>query len=226
VVQKRTLEWEGGNPGTGEGSDWSHFIRRKGEGDGALNIGMTNEIARTGKQSIYFDFADITGKRFVARLMTQFITVKPGHPYKVGMWGRMDKERPLTLDQRRPFVRMEFEYYKEDEETQVGETDTRTMQIPGSPKRLLFNSSQWTQAYGVVRAPAGAALMKVSYEFNVRNEPGRTDGIIFFDDAFVEELQLDHPIETTSEIVVKTDPVGPEPAAVKEDPAKAPLPNQ
>jgi len=166
VVQKRTVDTQGGNPSSIEESDWGHFIRRKGEGEGALNIGTTNEIARTGKQSIYLDFAEITGKRFTAALMTRLVPVKAKQVYKVGMWGRMDKERPLTLDQRRPYLRMEFEFYQQDEETQVGDTDHRVMQIPGSLKRTLFTSTKWNQAYGIARAPEGAALMKVSYLFN------------------------------------------------------------
>jgi hypothetical protein len=200
VVSKRTAEIEGGNPAGLETSDWSHFFRRKGEGEGALTIGTTNEIARTGKQSMFLDFGAVTGKRFSASLMTRLIPVKPKHPYKVGMWGRTDRERPLTLDQRRPYLRVEFEFYKEDEETQVGDGDYRVLRIPGSIKRLLFTSSQWNQAYGIARAPTGAALMKVSFVFNIPNAPGKTDGTIFFDDASVEELPLDFPIQASDEI--------------------------
>jgi hypothetical protein len=225
VVQKRTVEMEGGNPARVEATDWGHFIRRKGQGAGALNIGMTNEIARTGKQSIYLDFAEITGKRFTATLMTQLVPVKGQHPYKVGMWGRMDKERPLTLDQRRPYLRMEFEFYQADEETQVGEGEYRVMRLPGSLKKLLFTSSRWTQAYGIARAPAGAALMKVSYVFNVPNDAGKTDGVLFFDDAFIEELPADFPIEASDEIVVETDDDDEAAAgAAEEDTVKPPVP--
>ena len=225
VVQKRTTDIEGGNPAAIEASDWGHFFRRKGQGEGALNVGLTNEIARTGKQSIFLDFAGITGKRFTATLMTQLIPVKPQQPYKAGMWGRLDKERPLTLDQRRPYLRMEFEFYKADEETQVGDTEYRVMQIPGSLKKLLFTSSQWNQAYGIVRAPAEAALMKVSYVFNVRNDPGRTDGIIFFDDASVQELPADFPIEASDEIVPEDDGESQAADAEAEDDAvKSPVP--
>jgi hypothetical protein len=223
VVAKRTGVTEGGNPTTVEASDWGHFVRRKGKGEGALNVGMTNEIARTGKQSIYLDFAAIAGERFTATLMTQLVPVKPGLPYKVGMWGRMDKERPLTLDQRRPYLRMEFEFYKQDEETQVGDTEFRVMRIPGSLKKLLFTSSRWSEAYGVVRAPAGAALMKVSYVFNIPNDPGKTDGTLFFDDAFLEELPADFPIEASNEIVVETDDDD-EKETTGEDPLKSAVP--
>jgi hypothetical protein len=226
VVEKRTLEWEGGNPKNTETSSWSHFLRRPGQGEGALNIGMTNEIARTGKQSIYLDFAGITGtgKTFKANLMTQLLPVQPKKPYRVGMWGRMDKERPLTLDQRRPFLRMQFEFYKEDEETSVGETEYRVMRIPGSLKRLLFTSSQWSRAYGIVRAPSGAALMKVSYEFEVPNEDGKTDGTLFFDDAFAEEIPWDFPIDASDDVIVESNDADPTAADEEEDPAKAGAP--
>jgi hypothetical protein len=222
-VNKRTPDTEGGQPAGIDASDWSHFFRRKGQGDGALTIGATNEIARTGKQSIFLDFAGITGKRFSASLMTRLIPVKAKMPYKVGMWGRTDKERPLSLDQRRPYLRIEFEFYKEDEETQVGDTDYRVMRIPGSLKRLLFSSSKWTQAYGVARAPEGAALMKVSFVFNIPNDPGKTDGIIFFDDASVEELPADFPIQASDEIVAEDD-AGTAPAAAEGESPKPSAP--
>jgi hypothetical protein len=237
AVQKRTLETEGGNPAGHEESDWAHFIRRKGQGEGALSIGATNEIARTGKQSIFVDFAAITGKRFTASLMTRLIPVKPKHPYKVGMWGRTDKERPLTLDQRRPYLRMEFEFYQEDEETQVGDSDFRVIRIPGSLKRLLFTSSEWNEAYGIARAPEGAAVMKVSFVFNIPNSPGRTDGTIFFDDASVMELPLDFPIQASDEISDEPDdaedlgataeqPVGTPPPAGQPGATPPPVPLQ
>ena len=218
MVEKRKAVTEGGNPARIEATDWGHIIRRNGKGEGALNIGLTNEIARTGKQSIYFDFAAIAGKGFTGTLMTELVPVKQQLPYRIGMWGRLDKDRPLTLDQRRPYLRMEFEFYKEDEETQVGDTEFRVMRLPGSLKKLLFTSSNWSRAYGVVRAPAGAALMKVSYVFNIPNDPGKADGILFFDDAFVEELPEDFPIEASDEIVVETD--DDEKEATEDEPAE------
>ena len=135
-------------------------------------------------------------------LMTRLIPVRPDQVYKVGMWGRLDKERPLTLDQRRPYMRMEFEFYQDDEETQVGDTDDRVVRIPGGPKRILFSSMKWNQAYGVVRAPKNAALMKVSFVFNVPGEAGKTDGLVYFDDASVEQLPSDFPVQASDDITV------------------------
>ena len=203
VVTKRTSNMDGGSPAAIPESDWAHLSRAKGEGDGALNLGLTNEIARTGKQSLYVDFAGISGKRFTGALMTRLIPVQPGQVYKVGMWGRMNKERPLTLDQRRPYMRMEFEFYQADEETQVGDTDDRVVRIPGSAKRILFSSMRWSEAYGVARAPKNAALMKVAFVFNVPSEPGTTDGMLYFDDASVEQLPSEFPIQASDEITVE-----------------------
>jgi hypothetical protein len=225
---------EGGNPATTAETDWGHLTRGKGQGEGKLLVGLTNEIARTGKQSFYVDFAAITGKQFSGALMTQMIPVKPGQVYKVGMWGRTDKERPLTLDQRRPYLRMEFEYYQPDEETQVGDTDHRVTRLPGSAKRLLFTSSRWSEAYGVVRTPKEAALMKVTFVFNVPNGPGKTDGVLFFDDAFVQELPATFPVDASDEIVVaeegqdepEPDAANSAPAGTGEAPAKPAAPAQ
>ena len=194
---------EGGNPAANAESDWAHLSRGNGKGEGALKVGLTNEMARTGKQAMYVDFEGIAGKGFGGALLTRLVPVRAGQVYKVSMWGRMDKERPLTLDERRPYMRMEFEFYREDEETQVGDTDDRVVRIPGGRKRLLFSSTKWSQAYGVARAPKDAALMKVSFVFNVPNEPGTTDGLIFFDDASVEQLPSDFPIQATDEITVE-----------------------
>ena len=101
------------------------------------------------------------------------------------------------------------------------------MQIPGAPKRLLFTSTAWNQAYGIVRAPLGAELMKVTYSFNVRNTPGKTDGLIFFDDGFVEQLPADFPVQAMSDIAAEPDDddgsaVTTEPAPTDASRAKAP----
>jgi hypothetical protein len=225
VVTKRTSNLDGGNPASLTETDWGHLSSGKGVGEGALHMGLTNEIARTGKQSFYVDFAAITGKRFSGALMTQLVPVKPEQVYKVGMWGRTDKDRPLTLDQRRPYMQMEFEYYDQDEENQVASTESRVIRIPGSPKRLLFTSSKWNQAYGIVRTPKGAALMKVSFVFNVPNDPGKTDGVLFFDDAFVQELPPTFPVESADEIVVaEGEQDEDEPNAAKPAPAAGEVP--
>jgi hypothetical protein len=224
-VSKRTIEIEGGNPAaTDQPTSWSRFILRSGSKDGRMTIGLTDEISRSGLQSLFIDFDHLKGERWSAVLMTTLLPVRPARPYKVSMWARVDRKRPLTLDQRRPQLQIAFEFYQEDEETQVGDTEYRTIRIPGSRGKLVFSSLRWTQAYGIVRAPLGASLMKVTYVWNLPREDGEADGAIYFDDASIEELPLNFPISTPTEILVDESPADPEPdpesAASPEPPVK------
>ncbi len=228
-VEKRMTEMEGGNPClTDQPTDWAHFILRAGKKEGSLAMGMTDEIARTGKQSIYFDFDKLKARGWTAMLMTSLIPAKALQPYKISLWGRLDRKRPITLDQRRPYLRFNVEFYKADEETQVGETEYRTVRIPGSLGKLLFTSAKWSQAYGIVRAPEGAELMKITIACEAPSGESDTDGTIFFDDATIEELPDDFPIAPSNEIIIEDETSeAPEPLEPTEvEPAPVPTPEK
>ena len=166
-----------------EATSWAHFL--SGDETGAVTVGLTNELARTGKQSIYIDFKK-AGKMPDALLMTELLPIKASEAYRISLWGRLDSKRPLTLIKSRPLLRVEVEFFEADLDTQIGDTVYRTQQIPGSPRRILFETERWNEYYTEVKSPEGAAFMKVSFLWQATGVDGEADGLIFFDDAFVD----------------------------------------
>ncbi len=189
AVQARTDARQGGSPSrTEEGKTiWTHLMapmRARDLPGGELVVGMTNEYAHSGKQSIFVDFQKVTAQRS-GFLMTDLIPVTPGHRYRIALWGRIDAKRPLTLDQRRPMMKLEFDYFTADTENQTGPSDYGTQMLPGRLDRMIFVSGKWSEYFRIVRTPADAAFMKVTFRWETPKEAGETDGAIYFDDVTV-----------------------------------------
>lgn len=189
AISARTAVSDGGHPRLAEEgtTSWTHFhapLLPNDKPGGNIVVGITNQFARTGKQSIFVDFQQVGPVRR-SLLMTDLLPVKSGHLYRVALWGRIDPKRPLTLDQRRPMMKLEFEYFKADPEEQCEHIDHGTQMIPGRLDRLMFLSTKWTEYFRVVRTPEDAAFMKVTFRWETERAPGTTDGIIYFDDASI-----------------------------------------
>jgi hypothetical protein len=191
-VEGRKANLEGGNPALApqDASLWRHFqvLGKAPESEGAIHIGLTNEIARTGRQSLFVDFSKYKSTKRRAQLLSDVFEVDPARDYIISIWGRTDPKRPLTLDQRRPYMQLEIEFFMIDPGYQSGELQHRTQMIPGSPGKLLFTSNQWNRYEARVRSPRDAAFMKITFRWETGREAGETDGVIYFDDA---EVTLD-----------------------------------
>ena len=193
-ITARTPEPKGANPAqAGEGETvWTQFqsfgIPKDLEGDGQLVVGMTNELFRSGQQALYVDFQKLKTKARRAFLMSDLVPVQGGNTYRISMWGRIDKKRPLTLDQRRPFLQLEVTFFQADGETQTGEAQVRTQMIPGKLDRLVFVPLKWSEFFATVRTPDDAALMQVTFRWETTRANGVTDGMIYFDDAAIARV--------------------------------------
>ena len=173
----------GSNPAVVEsGTSWSHFQTM--DRTGKVTVGMTDEIAHTGKQSIYVQF-DQAAKTKAAMLMSDLIPIKADEVYRVSIWGRVDRKRPLTLDQGRPYMTIDVEFYPADQASLIGEVEHRTQMIPGMGERILFTSAKWSEYFAEFRAPAGAEFMKITFNWFSPKREEPANGIIFFDDASI-----------------------------------------
>ncbi|MEA3209380.1 MAG: hypothetical protein QOE70_2437 [Chthoniobacter sp.] len=184
-VEGRVDGRKGVSPGLVEETTWARFQSR--DATGKVSVGMTDELARTGKQSIYVQF-DGAEKTKGAILLSQLISIKGGTTYRVSLWGRVDRKRPLTLDQGRPYMVLEVEFYPDDEVSRVGDPVIRTQMIPGMAERLLFLSNKWSEYFAEFRAPSEAKFIKITFNWEAPKREGPADGIIFFDDAAVEAV--------------------------------------
>jgi hypothetical protein len=187
-----TRSQDGGDPAKGEGgTSWLHFNSgEEGEG-GKIVVGITDQIAHTGKQSLFIDFPKLTEQGQRSELATKLIAIKPGQTYRISSWGRIDSKRPLSLDERRPHVWLNAEYFQADGKTPVGELFTGVQLIPGNivpgkKPELTYVSSKWTESAAEVTPPEGAAFMQVTWSWVIGKDVGETDGVIYWDDAAVE----------------------------------------
>ena len=157
-----------------------------GEG-GKLVMGLTNEIFRTGRQCVFVEFEKLTRPLAVAQLASDFVSIKPGEMYRIGVWGRIDKEQPIALDQRVPHLKLRVDWFLADREEQTGEVEYRVQPIPGSANRPpMFVAGKWSEYFANLKAPAEAAFVRVTWTFESGPNEGETNGIIYFDDAGIE----------------------------------------
>jgi len=183
-VKGMTDARKGGTMAAAEGKNtWTHL--QSLDQSGKIAVGITNEIARTGEQSIYVRF-DQAEKVKPAFLMSDLVPVQQWESYRVSLWGRIDRKKPLTLDQGRPYLQADVEFYGTDQASRIGDIDVRTQMIPGSPKRLLFVTHRWAEYYATFKAPEGASFMKVTFWWYPPKGEGAAKGLIYFDDASIE----------------------------------------
>ena len=207
----------GGNPVLFTESSWARLTAKEGGDGGRLIVGLTTEIAHGGKQALFVDFQQLTAPSQIASLMTKLVAIKPSQSYRVGIWGRMDRKRPLALDERTPFMQVDIEFVEADQETIAGEGAHAILVIPaatvpGETPSLLFVARRWNKAEATVQTPPNAAFMRVTWSWATAASEGETDGTIYWDDATIEEGTSD---------AANSPPAGPaSPGGTPAEPAK------
>jgi hypothetical protein len=167
-------------------AEWIAFTDKPDSEGGRLVVGVTNEIARTGRQSIFVQFDKLTKPQTSAVLASDFIPILPEKPYHFGIWGRMDRKLPISLDQRVPYLKLRVDWFKADKEEQTGDVVWRVQPIPGSPNlKPLFTAGKWSEFYTDVKSPEDAAYVRITWYWDTTPKEGMTDGIIYFDDAII-----------------------------------------
>jgi hypothetical protein len=216
-IEGRVPARQGGNPALAKtDTTWAHFQTM--DKTGKIKAGMTTEVSHTGKQSIFVEFEKSTMEQG-AFLMSDLIPIKAEEAYRVSLWGRLDRKKPLTLDQGRPYMQVEVDFLLLDQATPAGDPDVRTQMIPGSPKRLMFVPGKWTEYAANFKSPAGAEFMKVTFRWESPKTDEPAAGTIYFDDIVVDgqpgtAIPSQDPPEPDPEEPPGQTPAGAPPAAV------------
>ena len=187
-VKARTPIETGGTPMLAGGSDWALFLHPPVGEQGLLTAGITQELAHTGKQSIYIEFNKFTAEQQGVMLESKLVSILPAKPYHVAIWGRMPRKSPLTIDQRLVYLKLFVEFFQADRETQTGNpaAGVRIQPIPGSLNLPpFFTTARWSEYFADNDSPADAAFMKVTWKWETPPSAGVTSGVIFFDDATI-----------------------------------------
>ena len=221
-MQGRSPRAAGGNPVMPVGRrEWIYFTHTPAGPGGKLTAGLTNEIAHSGKQSLYVEFDKVTAANARMELSSDLISILPGKPYHIGIWGRIDKKNPLALDQRLPMLRLEVDFFQADKETQADESTIRVQPIPGSLNRpSLFSSAKWAEYYADLTSPADATYVKITWTVVTPPAAGEINGVIFLDDASL----MGEPGKTPDELADETPGPGTAPADAAPPTAETPAP--
>lgn len=195
-VTKRKTRAEGGDlTKSAMNADWLMFRDKSDAEGGKLILGLTNEISRSGRQSMFVHFDKVTKQGATSVIASDLLPILPNETYRVGIWGRVDKKEPVALDTRIPYLRLRVDFFKNtiDEETQeptveqTGEPEFRTQTLPGSrTRRPLFTTTQWNQFWANMKSPEDAAFLKLTWTFETPRTEGETNGIMYFDDMTIE----------------------------------------
>lgn len=217
AVTGRVPERDGGSTlRAAQKGSWKTFAADPSTDGGQLIMGLTNEVAHSGKQSLFVDFNKVTASEREAVLGTELIPVKADRTYRVSSWARIDRKRPLALDERRPFLVLELHFFESDQKTEVGEPIQGPQIIPGiivpgGPHQLIFVSGKWSESYARVTTPEKAAFLQVTWTWMTPKEEGETDGVLYWDDASLEE-EPDQPAPSPAAVAPPVPNATPSPA--------------
>jgi hypothetical protein len=183
-VKGRTPWDKGGNPAPRSLGEWKSFQPNSAvRNEGVMQAGLTDEIARSGKQALFVAFNKTKSVLGRYDLTSSLIRVRPNFTYRVSIWGRMDKPNPITIDQRIPAMRLQVDFFQADRQTQAGESVIKAQTLPGVLNRgFVFTPDRWTEFMADVESPEDAAFIRITWTWNTPTDEGTTDGTIYFDD--------------------------------------------
>ena len=214
----RTPKEKGGDPSVIKPGLFATFSHIQPGKNGAFSAGLTNEVARSGTQSLYIEVDKFSTNYDGAGIATNPIPVVPERFYKISLWGRMDSKKPFVFENRPVYLKLRVDFFAPDKETQTGDSVFLVQPIPNTPNRdAYFNDKTWTSFGTEIATPADAGFVTVSWRWETGSEPGETSGVIFFDDfaitgempeqSLLQSIQVDPelapeaaaPAETASE---------------------------
>lgn len=168
---------QGGDPTNGgAGPGWTAL---NGKGRDGVEAGLTDSIAHAGKQAFYVAFNNAS-KPFIGTVLTAApVPVSPGTSYTVSVWGRLDSANPVSG----PAVAKAEVAFLEADGVSVIETRYIGKSLSWDAGKPFFDSADWQQLTGSVRAPENAASVRVRWVFQKEtNDDSPVSGIAYFDD--------------------------------------------
>jgi hypothetical protein len=202
LVHGRTLSTDGGNPAAGgKGRQWVSFRFQTSGKNGNITGGLTNEVARTGTQSLFIRFDHVDAPYQSAILVSNFIPVVSGSDYIVGIWGRTDAGELIDAEGRSAYLKLEVDYYAQDGNESVPETYYSVQPIPGvKGRKPYFTPDKWSRFAVKLITPPGAIFAQITWRWETGSDPGEINGIMYFDDAMMQGPPAANPDMTPAPV--------------------------
>jgi hypothetical protein len=176
-VTGKQSQVEGGDPTNGgAGPGWKAL---SGKGRDGVEAGLTDALAHGGKQALYVTFTNATKPYIGAVLTAEPVPVTPGNTYTVSAWGRLDAANPVS---GQAVAKAEVVFLEADG---VSVSETRYVGKPLSMDsgKPFFDTGDWQELTGNVRAPENAASVRVRWVFQKEtNDDLPVSGTAYFDD--------------------------------------------
>lgn len=184
LVSGRTPMGKGGDPSNGgRGPEWVGFKIESTGTNGMVSGGLTNEISRSGKQSLFINFENVSAPYEAVSLTSRFIPVVSGTQYTVGIWGRTDAKDLINADGRSAYLKLEVDFFANDASTSVGDPVYSVQPLPGGKGRKpFFSPDKWTQFFFHLMSPPEAAYAQITWRWETGSNDGSINGIMYFDD--------------------------------------------
>jgi hypothetical protein len=186
VVKGRTLLEQGGDPSVGPNPPWIQFKVENSGTTGMITGGLTNEVARTGTQSLFIHFDHVDQAYQSATLISNFVPIVSGSQYEVGIWGRTDATDLIDSEGRSAYLKLEVDFFAKDAFQSVGEPFLRVQPLPGSKDHdPFFKPDSWNLFIVKMTAPAGAVFAQITWRWETGGDPGEINGMMYFDDSVI-----------------------------------------
>ena len=168
---------------------WQRFDDQPNIGaeGGSVVAGLTNEVARTGTQSLFIEASKLSAPYIGAFFSTRPIPVEGGKYYKMTLWGRNDAKKPLISAAAQLFLKTQIEFFTDEGQTETGDNQYMLQPLPGGkghPPSIV--PTAWNPVGVRFAAPEKAKFMVVSFRCDSSAERGAITGAIYFDDFTVE----------------------------------------
>ena len=167
---------------------WSRFEDQPNIGaeGGSVVAGLTNQLARTGTQSLFIEASKLSLPYLGALFVTRPIPIEGGKYYKISLWGRNDAKKPLISAMAQLFLKMRVDFFTDEGKTETGESQYLLQPLPGGKGRPpTLVAAAWKPLGMHIAAPAEAKYMVVSFRCDSSAERGAISGTIYFDDFTV-----------------------------------------
>ena len=185
TVKGRAPKEHGGDPSNGgKGPQWIGFSFQNTGTNGVVTGGLTDEVARTGTQSLFIHFDHVAGAYQAAILTSNLIPVVSGTDYDISVWGRTDAKDLIDSNGRSAYLKLQVDYFAKDGNESVGETAYAVQPLPGSKEHEpYFKPDAWNIFYKKVTTPPDAVFAQITLRWETGSDPGETNGVMYFDDV-------------------------------------------
>ena len=185
AVKGRKTKAEGGNPVLSGGNPGWVFFKIQNTGtNGKVIAGLTDEVARSGRQCYFVDFDHVASPYQSAELTSNFIPVVSGTDYEIGIWGRTDAKDLINSEGRSAYMKLEVDFFAGDGNRSVGDPYYSVLPVPGSKDHdPIFKPDAWKSYFVKVTTPPEAVFAQIIWHCETGSDEGEINGILYFDDA-------------------------------------------